>query len=132
MKMKETHHVWLTDQALDALEKLKLLAGDSQYVLPNRKGGIISDATINKAFRDAGYDGEAKPRQTAHGFRHLISTELNERGYKSDWIEAQLAHKVTNVRGVYNHAVYLPQRAEMMQEWADLIDSKVSNLILEF
>lgn len=132
MKMKETHHVWLTDQALDALDKLKLLAGDSQYVLPNRKGGIISDATINKAFRDAGYDGKAKPRQTAHGFRHLISTELNERGYKSDWIEAQLAHKVTNVRGVYNHAVYLPQRAEMMQEWADLIDSKVSNLILEF
>ena len=85
----------------------------------------ISDATVNKAFKLAGYAG----KQTGHGFRHLLSTELNERGYNSDWIEAQLAHKAggeDKIRGVYNHAVYLEQRTQMMQEWANSIDALIA------
>ncbi|MNR48830.1 putative prophage CPS-53 integrase [compost metagenome] len=67
-----------------------------------------------------GYEG----RQTGHGFRHLISTELNERGYNKDWIERQLAHGDKNeIRDTYNHATYLPQREIMMQELADSIDA---------
>ncbi len=29
---------------------------------------------------------------TGHGFRHMASTLLHERGYRSEWIERQLAH----------------------------------------
>ncbi|MCY1444052.1 Prophage integrase IntS [compost metagenome] len=67
-----------------------------------------------------GYAG----RQTGHGFRHLLSTELNERKYDKDLIERQLAHGDENeTRDTYNHATYLPQREIMMQEWADSIDA---------
>ena len=43
--------------------------------------------------------------------------------YNPDWIEAQLAHsKQDVVRASYNHAQWLSQRREMMQQWADFID----------
>ena len=63
-------------------------------------------------------------RQTGHGFRHLLSTSLNSRGYNRDWIERQLAHgDQDSIRDTYNHAHYLEQRRQMMQEWADSIDA---------
>ena len=59
-----------------------------ELVLAGRKAGKpVSENTINKAFHLAGYKG----KQTGHGFRHLLSTELNGRGYNSDWIEVQIA-----------------------------------------
>lgn len=67
-----------------------------------------------------GYEG----RQTGHGFRHLLSTELNNRGYNRDWIERQLAHGDENeIRDTYNHAHYLDQRRQMMQAWANEINA---------
>ncbi|MNX64999.1 putative prophage CPS-53 integrase [compost metagenome] len=80
----------------------------------------MSENTINKALRVMGYEG----RQTGHGFRHLLSTELNGRGYNKDWIERQLAHGDSDgIRDTYNHANYLEQRRVMMQDWADSIDA---------
>ena len=59
-----------------------------------------------------------------HGTRTTGSTRLNEMGYRPDAIEAQLAHAEPNsVRRTYNHAEHLPDRARMMQQWADLLDA---------
>lgn len=45
-------------------------------------------------------------------------------GFRSDVIERQLSHIDRNsVRASYNHAQYLPERREMMQQWADYLDS---------
>lgn len=61
---------------------------------------------------------------TAHGFRSMASTLLNEMGFRSDVIERQLAHVEGNtVRAAYNRAEYLTERREMMQKWADFLDS---------
>jgi hypothetical protein len=39
-------------------------------------------------------------------------------------IEAQLAHAVKDANGrAYNRTQYLPQRAAMMQQWADYLDT---------
>lgn len=66
-----------------------------------------------------GYQG----RLTGHGLRGTLSTALNEMGYNSDWIEAQLSHAGDNkIRGTYNHAQYVEQRRKMMQEWADYLE----------
>lgn len=60
-----------------------------------------------------------------HGFRGTLSTLLNELGdIRHDVIEAQLAHAEKNsVREAYNHAQYLSERKELMQKWADYLDS---------
>ncbi len=67
-----------------------------------------------------GYGGKF----SAHGFRGTASTILNEMGYRPDVIERQLAHTDKNkVRASYNRAEYLQDRKNMMQEWANFIDS---------
>jgi integrase len=66
--------------------------------------------------------GFGPDEMTLHGFRSIASTLLNELGYNPDWIERQLAHVPGGVRGVYNHAQYLPERRQMMQDWSDYID----------
>jgi integrase len=67
---------------------------------------------------------------TAHGFRALASTVLNEQSsFAHDVIERQLAHKeVDGVRAAYNRAQYLPQRRQLMQWWADWLDQQRASL----
>ena len=60
---------------------------------------------------------------TAHGFRSMASTLLNEQGFNRDWIERQLAHgERDSIRAAYNYAQYLKERKKMMQAWADYLD----------
>ena len=61
---------------------------------------------------------------TAHDFRATASTILNEKDFDENWIEKQLAHADQNkTRASYNHAKYMDQRSNMMQQWADIVDS---------
>lgn len=80
----------------------------------------ISDVTLNAALRI----GFTRDEQTAHGFRSVASTLLNELGYPSDVIELQMAHKERNkVRAEYNRAQCLDARRKMMRGWSDHLDS---------
>ena len=61
---------------------------------------------------------------TSHGFRHTASTMLNELGFNSDIIELQLAHtNKDRIRATYNKAKWMDKRTDMMQAWADYLDS---------
>lgn len=122
MKARRQHLVPLPHQAVKILRQLQEITGKYPLLFPGQQKADrpMSENTINKALRLMGYAG----RQTGHGFRHLLSTELNERGYHKDWIERQLAHgDEDEIRDTYNHATYLPQREIMMQELADSIDA---------
>lgn len=121
MKARRPHVVPLPRQAVAILRSLEEISGSYPLLFPGQQSSDrpMSENTINKALRLMGYEG----RQTGHGFRHLLSTELNGRGYNRDWIERQLAHgDKDEIRNTYNHATYLAQRKEMMQAWADSID----------
>jgi len=68
-----------------------------------------------------------KGRMTGHGFRGLASTILHEQGFDHAHIELQLAHQERNaVSAAYNHALYLKQRAKMMQWWANHLDENLA------
>lgn len=67
--------------------------------------------------------GYTKEQMTAHGFRSMASTLLNELGHRPDVIEAQLAHKgADKIRATYNRAEYMLERRNLMQSWADYLD----------
>ena len=122
MKMREQHIVPLTKQAIKILEGIKSLTFKSEYIFPNENdpNKVMSENTMLFALYDMKYNN----RMTVHGFRQLASTILNENGFKPDAIERQLSHaERNNIRRAYNHAQYLPERREMMQWWADHIDS---------
>ena len=76
--------------------------------------------SMSKALREMGFAGIAVP----HGFRTFASSSLHEMRFSPDVIEMQLSHKDGSVRGIYNRdAKYLDERREMMQRWADYLDS---------
>lgn len=126
MKKRRMHIVPLAKQVIDILKQLENVTGDGEYLFPQagKKNKVMSENTLGQALNKMGYKG----KQTAHGFRGMASTRLNEMGYNSNWIERQLAHKDKNtVRASYNHAEYLPQRKKMIQEWADYLDDLKQN-----
>ena len=123
MKLRKPHVVPLSRQALAILAQLRDMTGDGDLVLvsPQRPGHPLSENTFLFALYRLGYRG----RMTAHGFRSLASTVLNESGFEPDVIERQLAHKESDaVRAAYNRAEYLPRRREMMQWWADWMEAR--------
>ena len=118
------HVVPLSRQARAIVAELRLLTDDADLVLdsPIRPGHPLSENTFLFALYRLGYRG----RMTAHGFRALASTVLNEQsGFEKDVIERQLAHQETDdVRAAYNRAQYLTQRRELMQWWADWLEAQ--------
>lgn len=122
MKMKRPHMVPLSSQAIALLNQLRPITSISGLLFPGRNDPKkpMSDMALTVLVRRIGYAG----RVTGHGFRHTMSTILHEQGFNSAWIELQLAHVDKNsIRGTYNHAQYLDGRREMMQWYADYLDS---------
>jgi integrase len=123
MKMGAAHIVPLSSQAVAILRELYSLTGDGRYLFPSQRTSVrpMSENTLNAALRRMGYSTE---EMTAHGFRAMAATRLNEMGWNPDAIERQLAHAESNkVRAAYTHAAqYLDERRKMMQAWADYLD----------
>jgi len=122
MKARQPHIVPLSSQATALLRELQPLTGETRFLFPGERSSDrpMSNNTLNAALRRLGYGPDD---MTAHGFRSMASTLLNELGWTSDAIERQLAHgERDGVRAVYNYAQYLPERRRMMQAWSDYLD----------
>lgn len=112
----------LSRQAVALLRDLHLITGYGRYVFPspNDPRKPLSENTINAALHALGFKGEL----VGHGLRHMASTLLNEQGWNPDAIERQLAHRDRNrVRAVYNQALYIAERKQMMQAWSDYLST---------
>lgn len=124
MKMKEPLIIPLSDQAITILKEIQLHTGSGRFVFPNARSlsRPMSDNGLRIALRTMGYTNED---MTVHGFRAMARTLLDEQlNFPVDWIEHQLAHAVKDVNGrAYNRTKHLSQRKEMMQTWADYLDS---------
>ncbi|WP_235568717.1 site-specific integrase [Lysobacter sp. Root983] len=93
------HIVPLPFQARDILEELQPLIRRSEFIFPGVRSAKrpMSENTINAALRYLGFDGDTI---TGHGFRAMARTVLDEvLGFRSDYIEHQLAHAVRDPLG---------------------------------
>lgn len=123
MKNRVAHLVPLSRQATELLSDLRLLTGNGKLMFPNARDPEVSmsENAIIAALYRLGYKG----RLTSHGFRSMFSSWANEKGYSADAIELQLSHVPGNkVRTAYNRALYLEQRRELLQAWADYLDKR--------
>jgi integrase len=127
MKMRREHLVPLARQATGLLRELHPLTGSGRYIFPNGRtlSRPMSENAILAALHSMGYE---RGQMTAHGFRTIASTLLNEQGWSADAIERQLAHAERDeVRGAYNRAAYMTERRKMMQAWADYLDGLLTS-----
>jgi hypothetical protein len=83
----------------------------------------ISDSTVSKLYRAAGFTGVHVP----HGWRATFSTIMNEiaaienRVGDRDIIDLMLAHLPSDVESIYNRYAYLPRRRELAIEWSEML-----------
>ncbi|MCB2088349.1 MAG: tyrosine-type recombinase/integrase [Sphingomonadaceae bacterium] len=122
-KMRKDHRVPLSRQVLTILREARMLSGRDAYVFPSIRTRTrpMSDNTINAALRRLGYTTDD---MTAHGFRAMASTLLNESGYwHPDAIERALAHGDRDkVRAAYHRGAHWQERVRMAQWWSDYLD----------
>ncbi len=122
MKKRKEHAMPLPTQAVEMLRALHGLTGRHVHLFPHRDDRTkpMVSASFRQMLNVLGWGKKYSP----HATRTTGSTRLNELGFSSDWIECQLAHAEPNaVRRTYNHAEYLGDRAKMMQQWADMLDT---------
>jgi len=125
MKMRKPHHVPLSRQALELLSALRELASErATLIFPSIRSSArpMSENTVNAALRRLGFTSD---EMTAHGFRAMASTLLNESGkWHPDAIERALAHQDSdNVRAAYHRGAHWKERVDMAQWWSDYLDT---------
>ena len=124
MKMRESHLVPLSTQAVELLKELYALTGGGRYLFPSPRTSQrpMSENAILSALRRMGY---TKDEMSGHGFRAMARTILDEvLGVRPDYIEHQLAHAVRDPNGrAYNRTAHLVERRKMMQQWADYLET---------
>jgi integrase len=123
MKMRKAHHVPLSRQTVELFRQVRAVTGPSGYVFPSvrTRARPMSENTINAGLRRLGY---ATDEMTAHGFRAMASTLLNESGkWNPDAIERALAHGDTDkVRAAYHRGAHWDERVAMAQWWSNYLD----------
>lgn len=126
MKMRRDHLVPLSRQAAGIVREMRQFSGGGRYLFPSPQdaGKAISENALIFAMYRLGYHSRA----TVHGFRSTASTWLNEREWNRDAIELALAHVDGSIRGVYNSALLISQRREMLQAWSDYVEPKADPL----
>ena len=134
MKMKQTHLVPLSRQAIEIFKQLQPLTGNSLFVFPSYRSTQrpMSNNAILAALRRMGY---SKDEMTGHGFRAMARTILDEvLHFPPEYIEHQLAHAVRDPLGrAYNRTSHLEARRKMMQTWSDYLDGlKAGAKVLPF
>lgn len=121
MKAGKTHIVPLSWPAMDVLRRAGagiLSLGPEGIVFPGLRNRPLSDMTIAKALKTAGY-GDC----TVHGFRSSFRDWAAEMtSTPGDVIEAALAHTNRNrVEAAYRRTNYLEKRRALMDAWSDYI-----------
>jgi integrase len=114
----------LSRQSLAILKELHPLTRHSKYVFPGHRSPVrcMSENAVLLALRKMGFTRE---EMTGHGFRAMARTMIREQLHlDAEYIEIQLAHKTKAPNGTaYDRVSFLPERRQMMQTWADYLDS---------
>jgi integrase len=155
-KNRRRHIVPLTKPALAILETQPVRTGDDGKVrdlvfgigqrgfsgwsrCKERHDERIHAARV-KAWEDTGRQGDKPPplpHWTPHDLRRTADTVMNDRlGVLPHVVEAILNHVSSGksgkagVAGTYNHAVYLRERVEALQLWADHVMALVGENVV--
>jgi integrase len=112
----------LSRQSVELFRRLRALDPGGVLVLPMAisRTQPLSASTLNRVLYQV---PTGLPHFTIHDLRRTASTRLNEMEYNKLWIEKALNHTEKGVSGIYNRAEYARQRREMLQAWANYVDS---------
>lgn len=122
-KTKETNRVPLSELALDLFQELKLLSGESRFVMQTNQGKLEKPIVYRSVDRAVSREREhfGLDHWTPHDLRRTVNTHLNELGVLPHIVERILNHKLQGVQAVYNRAEYWDEKVDAMKLWAERI-----------
>jgi integrase len=120
-KAGKGHVLPLSEWAIEELQKLKVMADGSRYVLPNADGSAPADpkyitrsvARCLKRFQKHGVAAF-----TPHDLRRTGRTGLARLGVKVDIAERVLNHARERIEATYDVHEYVDEKREALQTWA--------------
>ena len=110
----------LSDWAIAELEKLKVMAGGSRYVLPNvDKSGPGDPKYITRSLARClkRFKGHGVAAFTPHDLRRTGRTGLARLGVKVDIAERVLNHARERMEATYDVHEYLDEKRDALEKW---------------
>ncbi len=124
-KVDLEHAIILPKQAIAILEDLKeYRKADNEYIFANNRiadNNPLSEGACRTILKKLGYQG----KQTMHGMRATARTIADEElGLPIKFLESQLTHQNNDPnKGSYNRSQYKRQRGQILQVWANYIET---------
>ena len=124
-KNKKPHIVYLSTRVAEMFRERKMLAGESELVLPGRSSTKrpFAQNALNKALEGLTFNMDPV---TIHDLRRTAATLLTEHKFDKDVIEKALNHTREGIRAHYILAEHAAERRKMLQWWADYVDGLVN------
>lgn len=127
MKAKKLHRVPLSAEAVKLLKALPRVVG-SPFIFPAPRSGALSDMSLTAVLKRMEL-GDL----TQHGFRSTFkdwARSVKGTAYAEEVSELALAHVNTDAtRAAYARDELMPQRANLMKEWAAYCYAPIANVV---
>lgn len=123
-KTKRGIRIPLVQAVVEWLKALKLVAGSSRHVFPQRRRDPnqryqhVGMDTINAALVQLDHGLE---HFTVHDLRRTMRTHLAALGIRSEIAERCLNHRLRGVEGTYNTHDYFQERRAALEAWVNLL-----------
>lgn len=120
MKAGKEHRIPLSDAAMAVLDQMDK---ETALIFPGRRGTRVSDMSLTKAIRRAGYDNV-----TVHGFRSTFQDWAADcTAYPQYVADMALAHSIKDkVEAAYRRGDLFAKRTRMMEDWANFCNQTQS------
>lgn len=116
----EPHVVPLSALALELLEKLKTLSGESPSVLPAHASArhirSYSESVLSRAVRQ-NREHFGIPEWTPHDLRRTAASFMTKLGVPRLHVEKVLNHSTGDIAEVYDRHDYLPEKRAALEKW---------------
>ena len=126
MKAGVTHRIPLPARCIEILNLARQISKGSKYIFEGTQANKpLSENTFNKLIKELNLDVHV------HGFRTSFRTWTQEKtNYPREIAETALAHSLKDKsEAAYARSDLLEKRAEMMEAWAQFINSSGSDVV---
>ena len=124
-KTRQEHRVPLQPEAIELLKGLPKMVG-VQKIFPSPRGTALSDMALSQLMRGMLERGEITVEAVPHGFRSTFRDWAAEKtSYPDEIRKAASGHTVGDaVQKAYQRTDLLEKRRELMNDWAEFVNSK--------
>jgi integrase len=125
-KTKQEHRVPLTEQAINLLQSLPVMANNPK-IFPSPRGSALSDMALSQITRGMKERGELSVDVVPHGFRSTFRDWAAEcTTYPDEIRKAASGHTVGDaVQQAYQRTDLLDKRRNLMRDWANFLDQPI-------